>query len=105
MEGYHIMIHQSFQELISAEELMGITGITPGLLNYFLEWGLIEPVESQNGSIKEYAQLWFDISAVPKIRMIQRLRSDIGINLPGISIILNLQDRIQQLEQELKWYK
>jgi DNA-binding transcriptional MerR regulator len=99
MERYHIVVHQGFQELISTEELLEITGITQGLLNYFLEMGLIEPVECKTGLF------WFDISAVPRIRMIQRLRSDIGINLPGISIILDLQDRIQQLQRELDWYK
>jgi MerR family transcriptional regulator/heat shock protein HspR len=99
MDGYQIIIHQGFQELISMEELLEITGITRGLLNYFLELGLIQPAESKMGI------LWFDIGAVPRIRMIQRLRSDIGINLPGISIILDLQDRIQQLQRELDWFR
>lgn len=99
MDRYHIVIHQGIQELISMEELLEITGITQGLLKYFLEMGLIESVESKAGL------LWFDIATVPRIRMIQRLRSDIGINLPGISIILDLQDRIQQLQRELDWYK
>jgi MerR family transcriptional regulator/heat shock protein HspR len=99
MDKYHLVIHQGFQELINAEELLEITGITQGLLNYFLELGLIEPVESKTGA------LWFDIGVVPKVRMIQRLRSDIGINLPGITIILDLQNRIQQLQRELDWFK
>lgn len=99
MDRYHIVIHQGFQELINSEELLEITGITQRLLNYFLELGLIEPVESKTGL------LWFDISTVPRIRMIQRLRSDIGVNLSGISIILDLQDRILQLQRELDWYR
>lgn len=99
MSGYQIIIHQSFQELISGKELLEITGITPGLLDRFLELELVQPVVSESGT------LWFDIGAVPRIRMIQRLRYDAGINLAGISIILDLQDRIQQLRRELEWYK
>lgn len=99
MEHYHLIIQRSVQELVSLEELLEITGITHSMLDHFLEFGLIEPVASKTGA------LLFDIGTVPRIRMIQRLRSDIGINLPGIAIILNLKDQIQQLQRELDWYR
>jgi len=99
MEQYHLIIRQGVQEFINAAELLEITGITQNTLDRFLEFGLIEPVDSNTGA------LWFDIGTVPRIRMVQRLRSDVGINLSGIAIILNLKDQIQQLQQELDWYR
>jgi DNA-binding transcriptional MerR regulator len=99
MDYYQIMIYNNDSELLSLEELIAITGLSPELLRYFSEYGLIEAVERKEGT------LLFDISVIPRIRMIQRLRTDVGINLAGIAIILNLRDRIEQLQRDLDWFK
>ena len=35
------------------------------------------------------------------IKNIERLRNDLGVNLPGIGLILDLLERISQLEKEI----
>jgi hypothetical protein len=47
----------------------------PALIERFVEFGLIEPVEWQG------AMLFFDAAAVPRLRMIARLRESLGLNL------------------------
>jgi MerR family transcriptional regulator/heat shock protein HspR len=44
--------------------------------------------------------LLFDMAAVPRLRMILRLRHDTGVNLAGIGMILDLVDRLRDLEHE-----
>lgn len=42
--------------------------------------------------------------AVIKLRRMQRLRRDLGVNFAGASIILDLVGRIEQLNRELEMY-
>lgn len=99
MNRYQITLNQGWNDSLSAAELMDITGINSRTLQYFLEYSLIEPVEESDG------QLIFNINSVLRIRMIQRLRTEIGINLSGIAIILRLRDQIEQLQRDLDWFK
>jgi hypothetical protein len=36
---------------------------------------------------------------------IARLRSDLGVNLHGVAVILDLVDRLATLERELTWLR
>ena len=54
----------------------------------------IDPVE-QVGS-----QVLFEMAAVPRLRLIQRLRSDIGVNLAGVAVILDMLDRLRASQGE-----
>ena len=57
-----------------------------------MEYGLLEPAE-EAGTL-----VLFKISTIIHVRTIQRLRRDLGVNLAGIGVILELQDRARQLE-------
>ncbi len=99
MDYYQIMVYHGRNTLITWRELLEITGISQDSLQYYLDYGLIEPAEPK----AKY--LLFDISAIPRIRMIQRLRTEVGINLSGIAIILDLRDKIEKLQRDLEWFK
>ena len=43
-------------------------------------------------------ELWFDPSAVAVVGRIQRLRTGLGLNYAAIGLVLDLLDRIDQLE-------
>ena len=45
------------------------------------------------------------VAAVPRLRMIMRLRRDTGVNLAGIGMILDLLDRLRALERENQWLR
>ncbi len=66
----------------------------PGTVQRLVEAGLIQPTERQGSA------LYFDPSALPRVRVIRRLHEVLGVNLAGISVILDLLDRMNALQRE-----
>ena len=67
----------------------------PGLIERFVEFGLVEPAERTGAEIR------LDAASLPRLVAISRLRSDLGVNLHGIAVILDLLDRLASLRCEL----
>ena len=63
-------------------------------LRYYERMGMIAPSRSR-GRIRLYSQA--DIS---RLRQIQRLINDLGVNLAGAEVILRLNERVRQMEEE-----
>lgn len=76
-----------------AAEMVGMHAQT---LRYYERVGLVRPSRSR-GNIRLYSQ-----ADINRLRQIQRLMNDLGVNLAGVDVILRLTDRIQKLEEELK---
>lgn len=82
-------------DLITVEELADLARVHPDMVQWLVDWGLLDP------------EIWkprylFRDSVVPRIWKIMRLRRDLGINWPGIGVVLDLLDRIEKLEQEIE---
>jgi DNA-binding transcriptional MerR regulator len=99
MDHYEIIIRQNWRHLLAIEDLALAADIHPQLVEYFVEYGLIEPVERIG------PKLYFQNEAISRLKMIQRLRTDMGINLPGIAMIFDLTGKVQELQQEVKWLR
>jgi len=84
------------RERLTLEGLAQQTGLHPTLIEQFVEYGLIEPVERMG------AHSLFEIDCVVRVRKIERLRHDLGANLASVSVILDLLDRISRLEKEVE---
>ncbi len=84
--------------LLTAEELARLSRLHPEMLDLLVEWGLVEPEETM-------PELLFAETAVPRIWRIMRLRRDLGINFAGIGVVLDLLDRIEELEREIGWLR
>jgi DNA-binding transcriptional MerR regulator len=82
------------EELLSQGELARLARLHPEMVEKLIDWGLIDPVEHE-------PQLLFHETAVPRIWRIMRLRRDLGINWAGIGVVLELLDKIDQLEREI----
>ena len=91
---YDIVLLRREPQKLTLETLAAGAGMHPAVVECFVEFGLIEPIE------REGARLLFDPSAVPRLRMIRRLRETLGINLAGIAVIQDLVDRICALQME-----
>ncbi|HEX9454451.1 MAG TPA: chaperone modulator CbpM [Candidatus Binatia bacterium] len=91
---YDIVLCRRETQQLTLETLATLAGMHPALVERFVEVGLIEPVEWEG------AKSLFDASAIPRLRMIRRLRESLGINLAGIGVILNLLDRLCALQRE-----
>lgn len=90
---YDIVLCRRESQRLTVEMLAAGAGMHPALVERFVECGLIEPVEWQGATIL------FDAAAVPRLRMIGRLRESLGINVAGVAVILDLLDRLCALKQ------
>lgn len=73
-----------------------MVGMHAQTLRYYERMGIIAPSRSR-GRIRLYSQA--DIS---RLRQIQRLINDLGVNLAGAEVILRLNKRIHQMEEEME---
>jgi len=71
-------------------------GMHAQTLRYYERVGIIAPSRS-GGRIRLYSQA--DIS---RLRQIQRLINDLGVNLAGAEVILRLNERIRRMEGEME---
>ena len=61
--------------------------------------GILDPADESVDW--QRAQLWqFHISSVWRVRTVVRLQRDLGVNLPGAALALELLDRIEELQQQ-----
>ncbi|WP_072680766.1 heat shock protein transcriptional repressor HspR [Arcobacter sp. LA11] len=83
--------------LISA--VADILSIHPQTLRQYEREGLIKPSRT-NGKIRLYSQKDID-----HIKYVLTLTRELGINLAGVDLILQLNDKISSLEEEVESYK
>ncbi|MBN1375330.1 MAG: MerR family transcriptional regulator [Dehalococcoidia bacterium] len=83
-----------------------IIGCEIHTLRYYEKLGVVKPYRS-GGNIRYYSE-----DDIDKLRHIKVLMDDMGVNMAGVEVILKLrnkmvemQDRIDLLEAELKKYK
>jgi len=83
--------------LISA--VAEILNIHPQTLRQYEREGLITPSRT-NGKIRLYSQKDID-----HIKYVLTLTRKLGVNLAGVDVILQLNERIASLEEEIQSYK
>ena len=71
-----------------------MVGLHAQSLRHYERLGLIRPNRSR-GRVRLYSQ-----SDVNRLRYIQRLIQDLGVNLAGAEVIMRLNERIRQMEDE-----
>lgn len=91
---YAIVLCRQEGQQLTLEALAERAGMHPSLVERFVECGLIEPVGWEG------ARVVFDASALPRLRMVGRLREALSVNVAGIGVILNLLDRFCALQRE-----
>jgi MerR family transcriptional regulator/heat shock protein HspR len=65
-------------------------------LRYYERAGLVRPSRSQ-GRRRLYSQ-----SDIERVREIQRLMSDLGVNLAGVDVIFRMRERMQEMEAQMR---
>jgi DNA-binding transcriptional MerR regulator len=88
-----IILWRTVHSLLPAEELANLAGVHPEMVSKLVACGLIEPVAESGGSAL------FAHSAVERVRCIVRLRHDLGVNLAGVAVILDLKERLMALNR------
>jgi DNA-binding transcriptional MerR regulator len=91
---FEIVLCRKERQHVTLEAAAAAAGMHPAIVERFVDFGLIEPVEWEG------ATLLFDPSAIPRLRTIGRLRESLGMNLAGIAVTLDLLDRLCALQRE-----
>jgi MerR family transcriptional regulator/heat shock protein HspR len=73
-----------------------IVNMHPQTLRYYERVGLIEPSRTR-GKIRLYSQ-----RDIERLQLIQRLVNDLGVNLAGVEVIINLTERLAEADRRLR---
>ena len=72
-----------------------LVSLHPQTLRYYDRIGLIKPGRT-SGRIRLYSQ-----RNIKRLHKIVRLTEDLGVNLAGVEVILNMSKRMEELQREL----
>jgi hypothetical protein len=81
---------------LSTAALASRTGLHPELIHRFVALSLLPVARDSAG------ELWFAVTAPATVARIQRLRAGLSLNYNAIGLVLDLLDRIEALEAELR---
>ena len=73
-----------------------MVGMHAQTLRTYERIGLVEPKRTR-GNIRMYSQ-----ADVARLRQVQRLITDLGVNLAGVEVILRMGEKMQAMEAELQ---
>jgi MerR family transcriptional regulator/heat shock protein HspR len=73
-----------------------MVGVHAQTLRQYERVGLVEPKRS-GGNIRLYSR-----ADVERLRQVQRLVNDLGVNLAGVEVILRMTEKLQAMEQEME---
>ena len=78
---------------LSLDSYAQVTGVHPDLVRRLVALGLLEVTRDAQG------RLWFDPSQVREMARIQRLRMSLNLGYCAIGLVVELLDRIAELER------
>jgi len=90
----HVVVSQEGDRLYSFEQAAILTQTSVTVVKGFASLGLIEPIG-----------VMLRARDVTRIAQIQRLRRDLGLNLIGASMVLDMAQEIAQLRAQLRAYQ
>lgn len=76
-----------------------MVNLHPQTLRTYELMGLVKPARS-NGNIRLYSQ-----SDIEKLRQIQRLTDELGVNLAGVEVIFHMRQMIEQMQRDMERMK
>jgi len=81
--------------LLTLDDLADRCGLHPELVRRFWELGLIEAAERVQAPA-------FAPETLVRVRRVVRLRRDLGVNYAGVGLVLDLLERVEELEARLR---
>jgi chaperone modulatory protein CbpM len=78
---------------LSLDSYAQVTGVQPELVRRLVALGLLEVTRDAQG------RWWFDPSQVKEMARIQRLRMSLNLGYSAIGLVVELLDRIAELER------
>lgn len=81
---------------VSLAELAGRCGCRVDVLRRLVSFGLVDPVPGHADPPR------FPDNAVSRVARALRLKQDLGLNLNALALVMELLDRIEELEDQLR---
>ena len=94
-ESFIRLVDLELEEPLTLEAVAEAVGTRPRLLARLIRLGVLDTISDQPD-----APL-LPTRAVIRLRRMSRLRRDLGVNFAGAVVILDLVERIEQLEREV----
>jgi len=73
-----------------------ICGVHPQTLRHYERIGLVSPART-GGNIRLYSD-----EDIQRLRQVQRLIDELGVNLAGVEVIMNMTDRMERQQREFE---
>lgn len=86
------------QKLLNISEISRFSGLHPMMIQKLFRLGLIDPEVYE-------PDLLFEDTVLARINKIMRIKNDLGVNLGGCGLVLDLLDKIAELERRLHYYE
>jgi len=83
-------------EEISLSELCLTCCVHADRIVELVEEGILEPIG------KEVPQWRFSSVSILRVRTVHRLQEDLGVNLAGVALVLDLMDELKSLRSQLR---
>ena len=77
------------------ETVAARAGVTVRRVRYLEREGFVAPIDPAAST------RYFDETAVERIQLVERLISDLGVNLPGAEVILHMREQMLSMLDEL----
>ncbi len=87
------------QTLITLDELCHSCSVETEQVITLVHEGILDPVEDTPAT-EGAAQWQFHIASIRRVRTVVRLQRDLGVNLAGAALALELLDRIEALQRQ-----
>lgn len=84
------------EAVYSLEIVARLSGVAAETILRYEEQGLVRPLPAAGET------RFFDDEALRKLRRIEHLRSDLGVNESGLKLILGLMDEVDRLREVLR---
>ncbi|MCP4180404.1 MAG: hypothetical protein GY756_21800 [bacterium] len=85
---------EQFGEILTIEQAAFITGIKPGIVNILISHELID-------TVNHHSELAIHVKHIPKLKKVIRLHYDLGVGWNSMGVVLDLLNRIEELENTL----
>lgn len=94
MNSSAIVVVSSNEQLYTFEYAASITDTSIAVVQVYIHLGVIEPIGDLLNSRE-----------IARIAQIKRLRQDLGLNITGAAMVLDMSQEIAQLRAQLKKYQ
>lgn len=94
-----LTVWRTEHSLLSLEDLANAAGVHAELVDTFVRYRLVKPLAGYG------PYPLFSTSSVERLQRILRLRHDLGVNLAGVRVILEMAERIETLQKEINFLR